>query len=520
MTAQTQQPAFLTFWNKALSRDGWERRLTQFLLVFLAVAIVFSGSIIIGATHLGALVLAGLVAVIIFVNVFLHPSVGLYLVVGITYLNLSWIATDAFGIPSLIRPLMAFIFVSVVATRNILQNKRFIFRQTEMALLFYLVVLAFSSFVGDQDVNHTLSLNAILDIGKDLLMMVIVVQLSYDEKVWKRTIWVLLLSAAFVSSFTWYHFVTGDYANDFIGFATSRTDAVGGMSDSEVSFYRSGGQIGDPNFYAQTLTMVIPIAIALMLFSFRKYHRMLAFLCLAAIVGAIVFTYSRGGLVVMVIISLITLYWLGVNMRRLIFLSVLVGALALPILPSSYIQRVTALLGIGGAESSQTTDVSLLGRTSELLVALQMFQNRPILGIGYSLYENYYLQYSSQLGLDDRFENRAAHSLYLEALAETGIVGVSALLFMYFVIYRSAFAAIRTLGRIERADLIPWLKALVLSLSAYLMTSVLLHDAFGHYLRLCIALVLGMTALVDHLERQYELEQRAIRAKNYNENLI
>lgn len=520
MTVQTKQPAILTFWNKALSRDGWERRLTQFLLVFMAVAVVFVGSIVIGATELSALVLAGLVAVIIFVNVFLHPSVGLYLVIGVTYLNLSWIATDAFGIPSLNRPLMAFIFVSVIATRNILQNKPFIFRRTEIALLLYLVVLTISSFIGDRDVNHTLSLNAILDIGKDLLMMVIVIQLSYDEKVWKRAIWILLLSAAFVSSFTWYHFATGDYDNDFIGLATSRTDAVGGMTDSEISFYRSGGQVGDPNYYAQTLTMVIPIAIALMLFSFRKYHRILAFLCLFLIAGAVVFTYSRGGLVVMVIISLVTLYWLGVKMRRLIFLSVLVGMLALPILPPSYIQRVTALLGIGGAEAGQTTDVSLLGRTSEILVTLQMFQDRPILGIGYSLYEEYYLQYSSQLGLDDRFENRSAHSLYLEALAETGIVGVGALLFMYFVIYRSAFTAIRTLGRIGRGDLVPWLKALILSLSAYLMTSALLHDAFGHYLRLCIALVLGMTALVDHLERQYELEQRSIRAKNYNENLI
>lgn len=520
MTVQTQQPAILTFWNNALSRNGWERRLTQFLLVFLAVAIVFSGSIIIGATQLGALVLAGLVAAIIFANVFLHPSVGLYLVVGITYLNLSWIATDAFGIPSLNRPLMAFIFVSVVATRNILQNKRFVFRQTEMALLFYLVVLAVSAFVGDRDVNHTLSLNAILDIGKDLLMMVIVVQLSYDVKVWKRAIWILLLSAAFVSSFTWYHFVTGDYANDFIGFATSRTDAVGGMTDREVNFYRSGGQIGDPNYYAQVLIMIVPIAIMLTRFSLRRYHRILAFLCLTIITGAIVLTYSRGGLLVLVIISCVTLYWMGMNLRRLILMSVSTSILVLPILPPSYIQRVTDLLGIGGSATSMTTDVSLAGRTSEYLVALQMFQDRPILGIGYSLYENYYLQYSSQLGLDDRFENRAAHSLYLEALAETGLVGVSALLFMYFVIYRSAFAAIQTLRRIERGDLIPWLKALILSLSAYLMTSILLHDSFGHYLRLCIALVLGMTALVDHLERQYELGQRAVRANNYAENLI
>ena len=45
-----------------------------------------------------------------------------------------------------------------------------------------------------------------------------------------------------------------------------------------------------------------------------------------------------------------------------------------------------------------------------------MFGDYPIFGVGPGNYPLHYLDYSQEIGLDPRLEQREAHSLYLEAL--------------------------------------------------------------------------------------------------------
>ena len=52
-----------------------------------------------------------------------------------------------------------------------------------------------------------------------------------------------------------------------------------------------------------------------------------------------------------------------------------------------------------------------------------MWRVHPIMGVGPGNFEQHYLDYSSRIGIDPRAEERSAHSLYLESLAETGLVG-------------------------------------------------------------------------------------------------
>jgi hypothetical protein len=75
-----------------------------------------------------------------------RPEVGLYLLVAFVFLNLSDIMKANFGIPSIIRPLIALMLVSVIVSR-IVQRKPLIFRGTEFALLVFGLVILVSSFV-------------------------------------------------------------------------------------------------------------------------------------------------------------------------------------------------------------------------------------------------------------------------------------------------------------------------------------------------------------------------------------
>jgi O-antigen ligase len=59
-----------------------------------------------------------------------------------------------------------------------------------------------------------------------------------------------------------------------------------------------------------------------------------------------------------------------------------------------------------------------------MIIAVQMFLENPILGVGKRNYQALYVEYSSMLGLDPRLEDRQAHSLYLELAAEMGMLGL------------------------------------------------------------------------------------------------
>ena len=78
-----------------------------------------------------------------------------------------------------------------------------------------------------------------------------------------------------------------------------------------------------------------------------------------------------------------------------------------------------------------------------MTVALLVFADHPLTGVGFANFEEYYLDYSPALGLDLRRENRAAHSLYLEIAAETGVFGVAAFGFLLFVVFRGLYWSYR-----------------------------------------------------------------------------
>ena len=97
--------------------------------------------------------------------------------------------------------------------------------------------------------------------------------------------------------------------------------------------------------------------------------------------------------------------------------------LLLPFLPGNYVERMRSLVTLGSsAETAVYQESSFRGRTSEYVSGLLMFADHPLLGVGIKNYPINYQTYSSRLGLDSRTEERDAHSLYIEALAENGLV--------------------------------------------------------------------------------------------------
>ena len=104
-----------------------------------------------------------------------------------------------------------------------------------------------------------------------------------------------------------------------------------------------------------------------------------------------------------------------------------------------------ARIGLSSSASPEVAKVTrgsedaIQGRKSENLAALQMFRDHPLFGVGPGNYSSHYLSYSQRIGLDHRLAPREAHSLYLGALGETGIVGACALLAVLWLAVRGAW---------------------------------------------------------------------------------
>ncbi len=92
-------------------------------------------------------------------------------------------------------------------------------------------------------------------------------------------------------------------------------------------------------------------------------------------------------------------------------------------------------------------------------------------------YSSHYLSYSQRIGLDPRLAPREAHSLYLGALGETGIVGGCALLAVLWLAVRGAWRGRRSL----RGGDALLAEGIFVSLMSFLVAGLFLHAAYPRY---------------------------------------
>jgi putative inorganic carbon (hco3(-)) transporter len=470
-------------------------------LISFALLVATAGGAAIGITGQGTLIVIGLIGAGSGLMMVLRPAFGVTILVIFVYLNLSDVIEVAFGIPSLNKLLIAFIFVGVLGTRIVIQRRPIIFRTTEGAFLIYGLVMTVSSFFSLYSED---AFGHIIDFAKDFAIVLILIQVCDDLKTWKTMQWVLIISAAFLALLSCYQMLSGDTTNTFFGLANApKHEIVAGFDNT-----RPTGPLDDPNFYAQVLMMILPFATYRVIDEKEKLPRLIALICAGLIVLAVVFTYSRGAFVMMLVVTFFIIQERRMNVYKIGALAVLILTLLTPILPAGYLDRIATITGTSDLAKRGQTEVSFQGRNSEMLVAIEMFLDHSLIGVGYASYDKNYQAYSRKLGMDNRTEARETHSLYLEVAAETGILGIGAFCFLYYAIFMSLHRARKQLLRINRPDLVSWVWGLQFGLISYLLTSFFLHDGYVRYLRLSIALAVSATAMVEALVRQHDEEKR------------
>jgi putative inorganic carbon (HCO3(-)) transporter len=179
------------------------------------------------------------------------------------------------------------------------------------------------------------------------------------------------------------------------------------------------GMYADPNRMAMSVGIIIPLAVAL--FVRKESSLLVRCTCAVAVVVAmiaIVFSHSRGGF-----LGLAAAMMVWTLREKRLAQTVVVALLAIGMVvfaPKSFWNRTETV-------SHFEEDASAMGRVYAWHVASAISMDRPILGVGVGTFMHVWPLYAPP----EAHQTHAAHNVFLQVIAELGLLGTA--LFLVFV---------------------------------------------------------------------------------------
>jgi hypothetical protein len=449
-----------------------------------------------GAFHLRlslihiALLAAALLAA---VPVMRRPALGVVALIFLVYLNVSDILIRFHDLPSLLQLLAIPLLLAVLVEWRRGALKGLEPKAVTVALAAYVLVFVVSSVVAQEPV---LADARAVEAAKGFGIFVLILLLATRPERVRAGAWALVGGGLLLAGLSLFQVVTGAYRNDFGGLARVEHAQVYG----HVLESRLAGPIGDPNFFAQILVIVVPVALVLAWKERTRWLRLLAVVAAAATAATTIFTYSRGGALALGVVALCSLFAAHPSRRRVTIGAALLLVAGLALVPTQFARRLVTLRALlPGEEPTLELDSSVQYRVLLAQVAWRLFLDHPVLGAGAGNYAVHYYEYADEVGstaLDYREAGgaRYPHSLYLELASETGFLGLitfGTMILLVFGHLRRAEEAYFTAGDELHAALA---SALAIALLGFLISSLFLHGHFQRYLWVLLGLSAALAA--------------------------
>ena len=327
---------------------------------------------------------------------------------------------------------------------------------------------------------------ALVLLSTDIVLFFLTLQLygRAGSAAWRRFGLAVLLFAGLLGLFA------------ILQFASGEPRIYGRFTAPDESVF---GPYFNPDHYAGLMEMLIPIAVLYILG--RKQRLSMAALGLlgfaaAVAVASLLLTGSRGGLIALsgetgIVIALSGWGVLGIEGRRLstfVGATILASALLFSWVDPGWVSKRLGLVFKVGSPAWVDWSTS---RKSWAMDSLRMTRDHPILGVGLGSFEIAYPGYQSlpsDLWIDH------AHNDYVEAIAETGVVGGVFILSAVALFFR---VALRDLGHRLRSG-VGWIQLG----SAIGCCGMLLHSFFDYNLHVpanaaWFAVLAGLAATED-----------------------
>jgi O-antigen ligase len=260
------------------------------------------------------------------------------------------------------------------------------------------------------------------------------------------------------------------------------------------------GLQGDHNFFAMYEVIALPAALGLAAIERRPAYRRLAMLAVGVIVVSVVASLSRGGLIALAAVVLASLLMprgtiFAHGRDRAIYAAGLAVAavVALAVGSGAFVRRAESIL------STKLSDRGA-GRLDLWAAALHGWREHPWLGLGAGNFQTHALDLlATTPGVNTAAsyvaQGRVVHSIYIETLAELGIVGLTLFLVLLAATAGSLAGSYRRAQRAGEVDLARMVVALLLALLAFLVAGAFLSAEFSKPLWILIGLALALEVM-------------------------
>jgi O-antigen ligase len=449
-----------------------------------------------------AVIITGLVVV---ATIALKLELGLFILVFITYTRFSDVLVHEHGLPSIAQPL-SLLLLAIICGRWLFLNENPLHKiEMPLIILGAYGLVSFASLLYAADMSRTLS--ALETYIKDVIITILIILLLRRANTFRNVIWTLLLTGIFMGSITTFQQLTGTYQTTYWGFGQAQIQNIVTKSND----YRIAGPIGDPNFYAQVLLVLIPLALERLWHERHPLLRLLAGWALAVCLLSILFTFSRGAFLGLIVIAALSLWYYRIRFVPLV-ITILLASFLFQFVPEQYsarIQTVTSLIpGLG--QQDARNEISFRGRISEMQAGWLMFNEYPLLGVGLNNYAVHYQKYSRQLGIDSRLEDRAAHNLFLEVAAETGLVGLTIFGTMLGLTFHGLVKAYKRFDQMGLDDEAYMIRAFMIGFIGYLAASFFLHAAYPRYFWLLLGISLAISQITRPMNKTMAIKPELV----------
>jgi O-antigen ligase len=325
------------------------------------------------------------------------------------------------------------------------------------------------------------------------------VQPSADSLIrWINSGFIILLVATSISTrrdarLLMAGFIVGAVASVAIGLGSEGlTPSAASAASADTT--RLVGGTGDPNELAQGLVPAIALAAALLGATRNAVLRLLLACGVAIMIVGLGATESRGGLIAALVAVLCSLVLAKGHRQHVLGFVLLVAGVAAMWFAAS----PGALHRITGIDSSGS------GRSEIWRIAWEVTQDHPIVGVGldnFKVREPGYARRPGPLRYDKYIIDRphVVHNLYLQLLAETGVIGLVLFLVVAAGAMRAAWAAGRRFDELGDRAFAGASRAVLVGSIAFLVAAFFLTDGFDS--RLWVLLGMGPALLGIAMQR-------------------
>jgi hypothetical protein len=459
------------------------RKLAIILLLFLPAVAVGMLAYLGNDVRL-ALVLA--IAMALATSMFARPETTTMVVLFVLYANLSVVAINTYNIPDLIATsfflLLGLPFLNYVLVRRqqIVTNRVFF-----LMVLYLGVLLVSAAFSGNPDDSTGRIIGFFVE---GLVLYFLIINAIRTPTMVRWGIWAIVLAGLLMGSVSLYQEVTGDYDNDFGGLAkvkmarvdTGEVDQFG----KEIKRRRLAGTIGSKNRYAQVMVALLPFALMLIWSERNWYLRLLAAIsCIPIVTGALL-TFSRGAGIALAFTIVMMLLLRIIKPWHFLLIIVLGYLVVIAIIPE-YIYRMSTIVDLESIATGNVEDAggSIRSRSNVNLATFNIFLDHPLLGVGPGQTNQYTSQYGNEIGTHYRAidQTRRAHNMFLEELADTGLLGFILFMSIALIPMYQALKIRQYWNRERRPDIGYMAAGFSLAILAYMATAMFLHLSYVRY---------------------------------------